>query len=82
MVTKKNMRKADTTTKRKPKAKATSKKTTTHKHVTLKAHHAKPYRKRHIGLFVVCTAALIVLVVLAIQYRDQILRGKVSSNSF
>jgi S1-C subfamily serine protease len=53
-----------------------------HKHVKLKAHHAKPYRKRHVGLFVVSIAALIILGLVLVQYRDQIISGFASSRSF
>lgn len=53
-----------------------------HKHVTLKAHHAKPYRKRHLGLLFMSFAALILVASLLVQYRDQIIGGLSSSRSF
>jgi S1-C subfamily serine protease len=53
-----------------------------HKKVKLKAHHAKPYRKRHVGLLVVSIAALVVLALVLIQYRDQIIGGFASSRGF
>ncbi len=55
---------------------------TTHKTVTLKAHHAKPYRKRHIGLLVVSLVALVIVAGLLIQYRDKVISGLASSVSF
>lgn len=53
-----------------------------HKNVKLKAHHALAYRKRHVGLLVVSIAALIILGLVLIQYRDQIMSGVSSSRSF
>lgn len=53
-----------------------------HKHVKLKAHHAKPYRKRHVGLLVLSLAGLVILAGLLIGYRDQIIGGLSSSKSF
>jgi hypothetical protein len=53
-----------------------------HKHVKLKAHHAKPYRKRHVGLLFVSLVALLLLGVLLVQYRDQIISGLSSSKTF
>ena len=53
-----------------------------HRHVTLKAHHAKPYRKRHIFLLMVSVAALLVLGVFLVQYRSQILNGFMNGRSF
>ncbi|MDB5179486.1 MAG: hypothetical protein JWN12_118 [Candidatus Saccharibacteria bacterium] len=53
-----------------------------HKHVKLKAHHAKPYRKRHVGLLFVSLLALIFLGTLLVQYRDQIVSGISSSKTF
>jgi len=52
------------------------------KHVTLKAHHAKPYRKRHVGLLFASLLALIFLASLLVQYRDQIVSGLASSRTF
>jgi S1-C subfamily serine protease len=53
-----------------------------HTHVTLKAHHAKPYRKRHVGLLVLSLAALVLLASLLVGYRDHILVGLSSSKNF
>ena len=53
-----------------------------HKHVKLKAHHAKPYRKRHVGLLFISIAALVLLGLVLVQYRDQIISGFASSRSF
>lgn len=53
-----------------------------HKHVTLRAHHAKPYRKRHIGLLIVSLVALVLLAAVLVGYRDQIVGGLASSKSF
>ncbi|HEY8992294.1 MAG TPA: trypsin-like peptidase domain-containing protein [Candidatus Microsaccharimonas sp.] len=55
---------------------------TTHKHVKLKAHHAKPYRKRHLGLLIISVAALVLLGATLVQYRDLIIGGFSSSRSF
>lgn len=52
------------------------------KHVTLKRHHAKPYRKRHVGLLVGSLIALVVLATVLIQYRDQVITGLTSSRNF
>ena len=54
----------------------------THKHVTLKAHHAKPYRRRHLGLLIVSIAALVLLTIALLQYRYQIITGLSSNKSF
>jgi hypothetical protein len=54
----------------------------THKHVKLKAHHAKPYRKRHLGLLITSVAALVLLGATLVQYRDLIIGGFSSSRSF
>ena len=53
-----------------------------HKNVKLKAHHARAYRKRHVGLLVISIAALIILGLVLLQYRDQIMNGVASSRSF
>jgi S1-C subfamily serine protease len=53
-----------------------------HKHVTLKAHHAKPYRRRHLGLLIISVAALVLLGATLIQYRAHIISGLSSSKSF
>ena len=52
------------------------------KHVTLHYHHAKPYRKRHIGFLVLMITSFLVLSMLLVQYRDQLMSGLVSSRSF
>jgi S1-C subfamily serine protease len=52
------------------------------KRVKLKPHHAKPYRKRHVGLLVFSIAGLVVAGLLLVQYRDQIIAGFSSSRSF
>ena len=54
----------------------------THTHVKLKRHHAKPYRKRHIGLLFFSIVALVISGLLLVQYRDQIVAGLASSRSF
>lgn len=54
----------------------------THKHVKLKAHHAQPYRKRHVGLLVVSIAALVVFGLLLVQYRNQIVGGLSGNSNF
>ncbi len=51
-------------------------------HVTLRAHHAKPYRKRHVGLLLICVAGFAVLAMLLVQYRDQVIAGVTSSRNF
>jgi S1-C subfamily serine protease len=53
-----------------------------HKHVTLKAHHAKPYRKRHVGLFFISLIAFVFLAFALVSYRDQIISGLASSKTF
>lgn len=53
-----------------------------HKHVKLKAHHAKPYRKRHVGLLFVSLVVLVFLGAVLVQYRDQIISGFSSSQTF
>lgn len=53
-----------------------------HKQVTLKKHHAKPYRKRHIGVLVIFIAAILLLLGLLFQYRDQVITGLASSRGF
>lgn len=57
-------------------------KATVHKQVKLRAHHAKPYRKRHVGLVTVSILALVLIAVFVIQYRDRLISGFSSSNSF
>jgi S1-C subfamily serine protease len=54
----------------------------THKHVKLRAHHAKPYRKRHIGLLFISLAALVFLTAMLLSYRDQVITGIASSKTF
>ncbi len=51
-------------------------------HITLHPHHAKPYRKRHIGLLFVLIALFTVLAILLIQYREQVIAGVTSSRNF
>jgi len=53
-----------------------------HSHVKLKAHHAKPYRKRHVGLLFISLAALLFLGFLLVQYREQIVSGLSGSKTF
>lgn len=53
-----------------------------HKQVTLHHHHAKPYRKRHVGFLVVMVAFFVLLSILLVQYRDQVITGLSSSRSF
>lgn len=52
------------------------------KHVTLRPHHAKPYRKRHLGLVLLSLTAVITVIILVFQYRDQVLAGVTSSRNF
>jgi len=52
------------------------------KTVTLKHHHARPYRKRHLGLLVVSALSVGVLLVTVIQYRFQIAASIISSANF
>jgi S1-C subfamily serine protease len=52
------------------------------KQVTLHHHHSKPYRKRHIGAFIVLVVALALLVGTVIEYRNQIVTSVAGSNSF
>lgn len=53
-----------------------------HKHVTLKAYHARAYRKRHLGLLIISVVALVLLGAALIQYRAHIIIGLSSSKSF
>ncbi|MFY9227880.1 MAG: serine protease [Candidatus Microsaccharimonas sp.] len=62
--------------------KTSHRKATVHKQVKLRAHHAKPYRKRHVGLVTVSIVALVLLAIFLIQYRDRLISGFASSNSF
>lgn len=52
------------------------------KQVTLHHHHSKPYRKRHIGAFVVLAVALALLIGTVFEYRNQIVASVAGSNSF
>ena len=52
------------------------------KQVALHAHHARPYRKRHFGLLIVLVAALVVILLTIMQYRDQLVSGSRSSRNF
>ncbi len=54
----------------------------THTYVKLKAHHAKPYRKRHLGLLIFSIVALVLIGVVLLQYRYQIMSGFVTNKSF
>ncbi|MFZ3009816.1 MAG: trypsin-like peptidase domain-containing protein [Candidatus Microsaccharimonas sp.] len=57
-------------------------KATVRKQVKLRAYHAKPYRKRHVGLVIASIVALVLLAIFVIQYRDRLISGFASSNSF
>lgn len=50
--------------------------------MTVKPHHAVPYRKRHIGLVLLCLTGIITLAILMVQYRDQVIAGVASSKNF
>ena len=50
--------------------------------VKLKAHHAKPYRKRHVGLLFFSIVGVFVALVLLFQYREQLLTGVNGSRNF
>lgn len=52
------------------------------KQVTLHHHHARRYRKRHIGLFALSLVALALLIGTVIQYRYQIAASVNGSNIF
>ena len=54
----------------------------THTYVKLKAHHAKPYRKRHLGLLIFSIAAVVIIGVVLLQYRYQIMSGFATGKSF
>jgi len=58
------------------------KKATKTKTVTLHHHHAKPYRKRHLGLFVIFSVIFIVMLSTAIQYRSLINASITSAADF
>lgn len=53
-----------------------------HRHLKLKTHHGRAFRKRHVGLFVASLATLVMLGALLLSYRDQIISGIASSRSF
>ena len=53
-----------------------------HKHVKLKRHHSKPFRKRHVGLLVASLDGLVILAIIVISYRDQLVSGLASSRGF
>ena len=53
-----------------------------HKKVTVHHHHAKPYRKRHLGLLFIMIASFVMLLILLVQYRDQVITGLASSRSY
>jgi S1-C subfamily serine protease len=50
--------------------------------LTLHHHHAKPYRKRHVGLLVVSVVALVLLAALAVDYQIRLISGTISSSNF
>lgn len=50
--------------------------------VKLKAHHTKPFRKRHLGSLVLLIIAFVLLAGTAIQYRDDLIRGATSSRDY
>jgi serine protease Do len=52
------------------------------KTVKIRKHHAKPYRKRHIGSLIILIAAFVILLAILIQYRDQLMSGLASSRAF
>lgn len=52
------------------------------KQVKLKHHHSKPYRKRHLGLLIVLVVTFVVLMIALVQYRDQVIRGITSGQTF
>ena len=52
------------------------------KHVALHPHHARPYRKRHLGLVLLSLTAVITIAILIFQYRDQVIAGVSGSRNF
>jgi len=50
--------------------------------VTLHHHHAKPYRKRHVGLLTISVALLALVVGATIEYRYQIVTSVSGSKNF
>jgi len=54
----------------------------TGKAVKLHHHHAKAYRKRHIGLVAISLLGLVLLAWFLVEYRAQIVSGAVSSRDF
>jgi S1-C subfamily serine protease len=50
--------------------------------LTLHHHHAKPYRKRHVGLLVVSLVALVLLTAIAVDYHIRLISGSISSSNF
>jgi len=52
------------------------------KQIKLAHHHAKPYRKRHIGLIVISVLAIVLLANFTIQYSLQVISGQKSSADF
>ena len=52
------------------------------KNVHLKAHHVKPYRKRHVALLVVSVLGIVVLLSILVWYRDAFITGFASSREF
>lgn len=52
------------------------------KQVVIKKHHAKKYRKRHVGLLVASVLGFVLLSGTLIQYRDQLMIGANSSRDY
>jgi hypothetical protein len=52
------------------------------KQVTLHHHHARSYRKRHVGLFAFSLVALSLLIGVVVQYRYEIAASVSGSNIF
>ena len=52
------------------------------KQVVIKKHHAKKYRKRHIGLLAIAVLGFVLLSGTLIQYRDQLMIGANSSRDY
>lgn len=52
------------------------------KHVKLRAHHAKSYRKRHYGLLIACILGALFLLGMLMEYRAQVTSGATGSRNF
>ena len=52
------------------------------KQVKLTHHHAKPYRKRHYGSFFGLFVAAVILLVLLVQYNDQVYNSTLEARTF